>query len=126
MSDLALGVPSPVSKKYALAAESPAPALRKNALAAESPAPVSGKNALAKVSHPKVFIRPALFVATISFDFRTSDPTKRPLSAVQTSITQAFRRIAFTELTLVLGERTHSLAVKSATSAVARTPDGTH
>lgn len=112
MSDLALGVRSPV--------------LRKNALAAESPAPVSGKNALAKVSHPKVFFRPALFVATISFDLGTPYPPKRTLSVFQTALTQAFRTLAFTELTLDLGERTHSIAANSATAAVARTPDGTH
>ena len=104
-----MGIPSPISKK--------------NALAAESPTPVWGKIALAKLSHPKFWRRPALFVATISFDFRTSNPTKRPPSAVQTTIAQAFRRLAFTELILVLGERTHSLAAKSP-AAAARNPDG--
>ena len=105
-----MGIPSPISKK--------------NALAAESPTPVWGKIALAKLSHPKVWIGPALVAATISFDFRTSNPTKRPPSAVQTTIAQAFRRLAFTELILVLGERTHSLAAKSP-AAAARNPDGT-
>ena len=96
MSDLALGVPSPVSKKHALAAESPAPVSRKIALSEDSLAPISKKHALAAESHPMVWKSSDLVVASLYFDFRTLYPPKRPLFAVQTTLTQAFRTLAFT------------------------------
>ena len=122
-----MGVPSCVSRKHALAAESPASVSINHALAAESPASVSMNHALVAESPQKDWMRHAhvIDVASFFFDFQNSScSTNTTFSNVQTT-SQAFRTLVFTVPTLFLCEKIHSLVAKTIDVDVARTLYGT-